>query len=259
MSLPILAYNNIMTTGTVTATSSDTSFPVSNLTNWKSARWWKAAATGTHYINVDAGALVDVDYFGVFSHNLTEQSATVKLQWSNDGATGWTDLTSALAKSESEVIFDTFTSVNKRYFRVEVVAATAIPAIGIIGIGEYVTMQRGISAGFVPPHLNTKNKYLINESEAGSDLGNSLIRRAAMLSATMDVLTTAWVRSTWEPIIEHSETNPMFFSWNHSGYPNEAVLVKIDPDKSAPKYKDTMYMSVKMTGKAWHKYAQAVS
>jgi hypothetical protein len=241
-----------MTTGAVTATSSDTDYPVSNLTNWKPARWWKPNTTGTFYINVDAGALVDVDYFAVFSHDLTEKTATVKLQWSNDGATGWTDLTSALAKSDSEVIFDTFTSVNKRYFRVEVVATTAVCSIGVIGIGEYLTMQRGINSGFTPPHLDTKNKYLINVADGGLPLGSSVLSRAANINATFDMLTASWVRTNWEPVLAHAELYPMFFSWNDGDYPDEAVFVMMDVTKSRIPYKDSLYMTAKISGKAWH-------
>jgi len=252
MSLPIFLYQNIMTTGTVTATSSDASFPVSNVTNWKSAYFHKPSATGTYYINVDAGAAVDVDCFAVFSHNLTEKNSTAKLQWSADGATGWTDLTSALQKSDSQMIFDIFTSVNKRYFRVEVVAPTLIPSIGIIVIGEYMTMQRGISGGFTPAHMDRKFKQLSNKSETGLQLGNSVESKENGFKANFDIITPAWLRANWEPLIEHSLSNPLVFSWNHSEYPDDAVLVQIDVSKSRQPYKDAMYQSIRVTGEAWH-------
>lgn len=253
MSLPIFAYNNILTTGTVTATSEDTSFPVSNLTNWKPTRWYKPAAVGTNYINIDAGELVDIDYFGVFSHDLTEKGATVKLQWSNDGSTGWTDLTTSLQKSNSEVIFKTFESVNKRYFRVEVDAPTSICSLGVIGIGKYLEMQRGIKSGFIPPHMNTKNKSLINSADGGLPLGSSITRREAQLSASMDTLTVDWIRANWEPLIAHAELNPLFFSWNYEVYPDEAVFTMLDVSKSLATYKNYAYMSLKVSGKAWHR------
>lgn len=255
--MSIFAYNNIMTTGTVTATSADASYPVSNLTTWNPAKMWKAAATGTVYVNVDAGALVDVDYFGVHVHNLTEKSATVKLQWSNDGATGWTDLTSALAKSSSEVIFRTFTSVNKRYFRVEVAAPTSICSIGLIAIGEYLTMERGINAPFTPSNFDINNKQLVNVSRGGIPIGNRVVQRGGSLSATFDVLTPSWVRTNIEPLITHAEQNPLFFSWDDTNYEDEAVFVMLDTAKSKPRYKDAVYMSWKAMGMAWHKLAEA--
>lgn len=259
MSLPIFAYNNIMTTGTVTSTSEDTLFPVSNLANWNPSKMWKAAAVGTVYVNVDAGALVDVDYFAVHVHNLTEKSATVKLQWSNDGSTGWTDLTTTQQKSLSEVIFVTFTSVNKRYFRVEVAAPTAICSIGVIAIGEYLTMERGVQAPFTPPHADTKNEQLVNVTRGGIPCGNRVIQRGGNINANFSTLSTSWVRTNIEPLITHSEQNPLFFAWNHDTYPNEAVFIMLDTQKSKISYKDTMYMQWKASGMAWHKLAEAPS
>jgi len=253
MSKPIFAYNNILTTGTVTATSENASFPVSNLTNWKPSRWYKSGLTGAQYINIDASELVDVDYFGVFSHDLTEKSATVKLQWSDDGITGWTDLTTSLSKSDSEVIFKTFTSVNKRYFRIEVDSPSEICSLGIVSIGQYLEIERGLSSGFIPPHLNTTNKNLVNIADGGLPLGSSIIRNEAKLEASISQLSSSWVRNNWIDLLAHSEVNPLFFSWNNDVYPDEAVFIMLDNTKTTTTQSSKNLMSLKISGKAWHK------
>lgn len=157
-----------------------------------------------------------------------------------------------LAKSNSEVIFKTFESVNKRYFRVVVNSPTEICSLGVMGIGKYLEMQRGISSGFIPAHMNTKNKSLVNSSDGGLPLGSSVIRSEASLIASMEMLTVDWIRTYWNPLMTHAENNPLFFSWNNELYPDEAVFTMLDASKCTATYKDYAHMSVKVSGKAWH-------
>lgn len=172
---------------------------------------------------------------------------------SSAATTSYTDLTTTLAKSDSEVIFDKFTQVNKRYYRLVVVSGATVPSISCVWVGEAMELQRGLPSGFIPPHLSLDNKYVNSKSDTGLLLGRSITSKYNKGSIKVNSVTPAWVRSDWQPFILYAETMPFFFSWNEADYPDEAVFCISSTKIKAPKYKDAMFMDISLDFEAWWK------
>ena len=58
----------------------------------------------------------------------------------------------------------------------------------------------------------------------GAFLGRSLYRKGNQVNIVTDGLDPSWVRSSWEPFMEHAELKPFFFSWDDDNYPAEAAF-----------------------------------
>ncbi|PHR57290.1 MAG: hypothetical protein COA44_06210 [Arcobacter sp.] len=252
MSLSIIGYQNLLETATVTATSEAVGFAIENLYDGLAYDWWKPAAIGLHYINIDLGSEKEVDYISIFAHNLGDTSSTVKLQYDEDGLGNWTDATTTLTSENGRVIFKTLTPFNKQFLRLEVDAQTAIPTIGIVNIGKSMQMQTGLPSGFIPPTMGMTNDYVNAKSDSGLLIGRSLIRKSNSTTIKANYVTPAWVRTTWMPFISHAQVKPFFFSWDPERYPDEAVYCVTSKKITPPKYSGSLHMNVSLKVEAWH-------
>jgi len=252
MSLSLFGYDNILENASITATSESIGFEAANIADWLPYDWYSPSTLGTNYINIDIGVAKEVDYFAIFSHDLGKSGATVKLQYDNTGLGNWIDATTALTSDNGRVIFEKFSEVTKQIFRIEIVAPSALPMIGIVSIGKSMQMENGLPSGFIPPHMGTQSDYVNNKSDSGLLLGRSLIRKSNGSTIKAKYVTPAWVRSSWMPFLKHAEAKPFFFSWNHVDYPDEAVFCTTSKKISPPVYSDSMYMSISLSVEAWH-------
>lgn len=77
-------------------------------------------------------------------------------------------------------------------------------------------------------------------------LGRSLISQGSKFSIVFDLLSPAWVRSTWQPLIDHAELKPFFFLWEENNYPDEAALCWSSGAIPQPTYSLPNFMKVSM-------------
>ncbi len=409
-----IAYRNIFETGTVTVDSEDADYPKENAYDWLPypGDVWKPAASGTHYITVDAGADASADYFAVHAHDID----SVKLQYSNDNFStdvndvdipaqnmlkyseefdnaafikvnttvfpnaatapdgtltadkiisdgtidpflyqnytvgvlasrtftvsfyAWTDagqptesnlfiiaisgspsespnktitLTTtptlydftftfdaaqtatqimsrfdlvqnptagdyvylwgaqltetskvqpyikttsatypAIAPDGSKLIYREFTSLASRYWRFEVIKASAPSSVGVITLGEKLTIPESMRAGFSPANLARTNKYLNSTSDEGQFLGRRLISNGSSMNLSFNILTPEFARSSWDVFIQHAEVKPFFFAWNYDSYPTEVAFCWTTGKIKPPTYGSQTYMTASLKVKA---------
>ena len=221
--MPSIAYHNLFTSGTVSVDSDDTDYPKENAYDWfiYPGDVWKPATSGTHYITLDAGAAVDADYWGVYGHDID----SVKLQYSTDNfSTSINDVGTAVTPTGDEPIYKEFTSVNARYWRLEVIKSAGPSSLGLVMLGEKLTIPESVPVGFRPYTLAGGDEYLNSESDGGYPLGRSIIRKGAELNVDFELLTPAFIRNSWDPFVQHAENYPFMFAWDYSNYPAEIGL-----------------------------------
>ena len=241
-----IAHDNLMIAPAtaLTASSESSGFEAVNLSNWNVYESWKPSAAGTQTLDIDLGSLIDVDTFAIFGHDLNDYAGTIKLQWSNDGATGWTDLFSAVTPSDNTCVFETFTSVSKRYFRIVTTQTGSAAAIHIAFVGERMILEKGFRIGYVPPGLLDDAETIQNVSDNGLPLGRSNIAKPGKYTIPQTILSPSWVRSDWVPFLEHTKLYPFFFAWDLANYPNEVVFAWTNGKTiEKPKYSHANYMS----------------
>lgn len=244
----VIGYDNLLgaTGGTVTASTEATGFEKENAYDWRVFDWWKPTATGDSWVQVTFGANQSVDYFAVAAHDLTTQGSTIKLQYSTNSGSTWNDATTATGGTSDRVIFDTFTSISADYWRILVNNPVTIASIGVVAFGARVDLTRGFPIGFMPPALARVNEYQTSMSDNGQFIGRSGARKTYKGSFSLDTLTPSWVRTYWEPFVDHAELKPFFLSWNEDDYPEDAMLCWMKDSYTSPSYDSTQTMSVKL-------------
>ena len=212
----IIGATNLVESGTVTTSGDDSSYPKENAQSWKTSSWWKADAAGTEYYYIDMGAAVDVDCWGVAGHNLVDVSGSIQVEYSSTGAWAGEEASfdSAVTPTENIVIFRTATSQNKRYWRFKFVTTGDAALIGNLFLGEYISLEHGMPAGFAPAHLNRDRDIFNNKSEGGHWLGRSLHSKGAKIDINQPYVTKTWIDANWLTLADHIELYPFYFMWD---------------------------------------------
>ena len=109
----------VLAEATYTATSTNSSFPLSNLSTYVPTDLWKSNAnTSPQYLMIDYGSAVSRNYALFHQHNLNSMT-TVSLQ-AADSADYLTNLVTVVAdiKTATDPVLFTFGAVTKRYWRI---------------------------------------------------------------------------------------------------------------------------------------------
>lgn len=119
-----------------------------------------------------------------------------------------------------------------------------------ITVGKSMEFEKCIMKSYAPLDYNRATEFMTNESGTGQFMGRSIVRRNHESSVSFDLMSAAWVRSTFQPFVRHARTKPYFFAWNYDDYPNEVNYVWTDEDigVSYTGDRDKMSASWKMRG-----------
>lgn len=131
----------VLAEATYTATSTNSSFPLSNLSTYVPTDLWKSNAnTSPQYLMIDYGSAVSRNYALFHQHNLNSMT-TVSLQ-AADSADYLTNLVTVVAdiKTATDPVLFTFGAVTKRYWRINYANTGAnIPQMGQVFINTLFT------------------------------------------------------------------------------------------------------------------------
>lgn len=263
----IIGYNNLLDTGTVTASTEATGFEKENAYDNNTYDYWKPTAVPA-YLNVDMGVDTACDYLFIAAHDMGDTGGTIQLQYADDAsyATNLTDVftttdsriteasdtriteagdfritESGISFSSNKPIFKTFTSVSKRYWRIKLDGV--ISSLGFVKFGVRLDLPAGMRPGF-DLITESRNHKLVNQiSEGGEFLNRSVIREGGKGKITLTLLTPAWIRSNWESLADAIELAPFAFQWDNTNYPGEAALCWTR-NMPTPKYTHPTFMSV---------------
>ena len=243
-----IAYDNKIETATVTVTSEASGFAKENAYDWLTRDWWKAAAAGTVYFTVDFGVAVSIDYWAVGFTDLADNSGSIKPQYSATGA--WAgeevdfDSLYTPAAGDSAVKFRKLTAVSARYWRFVVSSTGNASAIGLLMLGQALTLPTGVQPPFSPPNFARKNKVFNNRSEAGAFLGRSLVRKGAEFSISKKNIDPDWMRNNFPALADHIEVKPFLYCWNYENHANETAYCWLqDGQNIKTQYSGTKFMS----------------
>lgn len=244
----ILGYKNLLTTsgGTITSSSAAADYDAENISDWRPFTWWKPTATGDSWVRVSFASSRVSNYFAVASHSLATSGSTIKLQYSTDGGSVWLDATSANTGASDRVIVETFDDITAADWRIYVSNPTAIAAIGVVSFGEKLELPYQQEVGFAPPTLSRDAEYRTNESATGLFIGRSIERTGYPGEISVTNIPHAWIRTDWEPFVDHAELRPFFVSWNEADFPSEAVFAWTDGRIDPAKYSSPLRMAISL-------------
>ena len=235
----------------VSASAADANFPETNATSWLiTGGGWQATADPE--VNLTASLLVteNANSYAIFKHNLGDLAATIKLQYSVDGAV-WTDLpgsTKNVADNKA-IFFISDTPVSASWWRLNItnIPAAATVMIGQAFISNSLQMFSPPEPGFTPPDLALNNQYISSRADGGDFLGRTLIRRGSKMSFSNSIVSKAWVRDNWQGVMNAIEKTPFYYAWDSFNYPAEVAYCYVPKKIEIPKYVNSAYFSLNLS------------
>lgn len=247
--LPRACFENLLRYGVLTSSGESSEFINNypeNVIDGNTFDYWQPD-DGNGWLQVVLPSAEDVDFLGIAAHNIGSLGASVVLQYW-DGST-WIDCHDAITPVNDDVLMVFFDTIFSNTFRV--LFSGGAPIIGVVYVGRAFAFQRKIYGGHSPVTLARTQKVTKNISEAGLDLGRSMIREGAATSIAFNNLTAPWVRSFLKPVIELMKTQPFFFAWRPDSYPSEVGYVWTDEDIKPTNQGTKNYMSLSFNVKGF--------
>ena len=217
---PIIAWRNLATGATVTASSEADDGAALNAVDQATYDYW-VPAEAPAWIQIDLAESAEIECIGVAAHNIATQGASLTFQqW--DGAE-WVDVIRAPTGTEDNTMFALLDPpVQGDSFRF---ALSGVAAIGVLWLGPVLRMQRNLYQGHTPVVFGDDSESKVNRSARGANIiGVSEVRRGRQTSIEVDNLSAPWVRDNLTGFIRHyNRGEPFFWAWHVDKYPDDVA------------------------------------
>jgi hypothetical protein len=241
-----IGIDNIVRTGTVTASSAETGFPASAAKNPLTYEFWRPTSLDAWW-KVDYGSPVEVNYCGIAAHSIGTSGANVTVQYSTDDST-WVTVMGENQGDDSPMMF-LFESVTARYWRI-FLQGSVVPSVGVVYFGKALEMQRACYSGIAPINFNRTTVIRPNRSENGQWIGRSIVRQGVSTSVAFRHLDYDWYRQNFDPFAKEAIKYPFFFAWRPDIYYDAVgyVWTTRDISPSTMGIRDLLQVSFEMVG-----------
>lgn len=186
--------------------------------------YWVPDTTGVTSATLTAtlSAAVALDFAAIEAHNLGTFGATVSVEYSTDSGTTWVEIGAVQTLSDDDPVGWYFSETSADMWRLNVSGFTAGDAIavGVCFFGDALMMERPFYQGFTPP-IAINDVDLLNNVSAGNHLlGNSVVRKGLKISASIDRLSSEFIRGdAFQAFVEaFNNGTPFFFIWRPTKY-----------------------------------------
>jgi len=229
---PKILHDNRLDDGTPAASSTATGdYSVLNLRDFRPYTWWKPASLPAT-VTVDCGSAQAASYWAVYGHDLFSRGCTIELRGSTDNFAASDVLVDSVVPASDDPFARYFNGVSYRYWRLRIVNGTA-PTLAIAALGTEFDIPAYFTSGFDP--LGRSIKGQVNRSEAGHPLGRTVKFEEWAEPLKFELLTWAWVRSSWLPAWRaHVRDEPFLLQWDPVTYTGEMYLVAVKDQFKTP-------------------------
>jgi hypothetical protein len=249
---PIIAWDNIATTGTMSTDEGTEVESAALAVTGTTYDAWIATPNGSGQASLELTlpSAQDVEFVAIAAHNLGAISAKVRIQYSTDGGSSWTDSGAGpVTPTDDQAIGFYFTAINAANWRVRVFDAGSNDVeIAVALFAEPITVEQRIYQGYTPPITPTNVTLQSNVSVGGNAMGNAVVTRGSSSSATLTHLGPSTLRgSDWKSFQAYfNDGNRFFWAWRPTKYGDLHYAWRdgatIMPTNSGPKD----YMSLDM-------------
>lgn len=231
MANPIILAENILELGTPAATDTAAGYDVANITDRRPYTYWIAGAAGTKYVTVDCGVATTADAIGFVGHNFYTSGAEVSVECSDDNFAAETiEALAAFTVTSDRAVLKTFTSKNKRYWRIKMVTAAVAARIGAVLLGDRVTFNTAPVAPFDPFPESVIAETA--RAKSGHIIASAKRYVSSRIVAEFKGVPNSWITGTFKTLWDTylSELYPFFWAWDLTNYATEAYWVVLPED-----------------------------
>jgi hypothetical protein len=238
LATPVIGYQNIVTAGSVAATSAAAGFPASNLANPSTAMRWVADEPGSppadQYLTVTIDQVDEVDYLAIAVHNLGSGQNAVSVEGSIGGSPEWFELVQETIQANDDPVIFRFTPQSLTGIRLRIQPSQAtvptVPYVAVMYVGKLLVLERGTHADHVPINLGRKTRVMNGMSETGNFLGRVVLSESRSTSFALQDLRSVWYRANFDPFVVAAKDVPFFFAWRPQAFPGDVGFVTLTND-----------------------------
>ena len=240
--MSLILHDNVIEGVTPVVTNEVADFEGVNVNNWLLYNSWKPGVTGTQDLVFDLTTAKSADALCIYGHNLNTEGCSLTLSHSTDDIS-YTDALAAFVVASDGVIYKTFTTQSKRYWRLRITNCTVGALISAVVLGAKTVLPEGMDIGFEPP-LWGEVKNINSVSVNGNFLGRSNQPGPFKMRLKQSHVLNAFVRGDWATFITHAQKLPFILVWDETNYPGEAVYAWTDKTIARPRYSSSTLLSV---------------
>lgn len=201
-------YENILKTGVVTDSGSTSPYFVAALKEDETYTSWRGNSASS-WVAVDAGSARYVNAVAIVGHTMFSDSASFRVESSNDGAT-YTAATPYIAPTDNSDIFVMLPNIKARYWRISIASGPA--TISCLMIGQKLAFGVTPLIGHKALHHSKKYTMMLNESLGGQFLGNRVNKVGIDGSVNLGYLDRTFVEGDVS-LFEDHYNNGGTFMW----------------------------------------------
>lgn len=255
---PAALWNNIATASNITSENGDVSgYPATNAVTGTTYDDAQPVVTSTEAALIVSGTALTANAACIYAHNIGTIGASVRVQYSDDGGTTWTDGGAGpVTPADDQAIFWRFDERSEDDWRLLIfnVSGSDQPIIGGFCIGVELLIEQRIYQGYTPPITPTAVSMVDNTSEGQHILGTRFVERGSEIAVDLTHMTPATLRGVdWVAFQNHfNQGGALLWAWRPTKY-GDAFWCRrsgsaMVPTNSGPKD----YMSVSFALRAYH-------
>lgn len=210
----IIAYRNVVTFDSISATSEALDRPITNAANPATDFTWEAEDNGDQTISIDVEGR-EIDYIGIARHNLGQFGLEVRIQFDGQTVIDWG------AVSDNQALLFLVNTAAPQTVTIGIRGATDPAQIAVIYIGLTIRLQRRIYVGHTPIQFGRNRTTINGLSEFGQYLGEVPVRETIETQVSLQNLTPQWYRDVLDPFFDEKPSRPCFWVWRPMDYPAE--------------------------------------
>lgn len=228
--VPLIGYQNLVTTTNISSISALAGFPITNVANPATHNYWESTINGitqSEVIEIDLPGTNLVDYIGIASHNFFFTQSVFFLI--DNGVSPFIPLLNPSA-SIGPVLDDSPLIIRfapGHYTKLQLVitspALDHTPRAAVIYVGKLLVLERGIKVDVqhVPITYGRKTRIVNGMSETGNFLGRIVLGESRESRAEFFGFTPDFYRQQMEPFVAAAVEAPFFWAWAPTDYPLE--------------------------------------
>jgi hypothetical protein len=255
LNTPVFGWESLVIPASITATSSLSGFPATNVANHSTNLRWVAdpgSPAADQYLTVEIVEVDPVDYLAVAVHNFGSDSIPVSVEGTVGGSPEWFELVAPRMLANGDPVIFRWTPQSLTGVRLRMQPGDADPYVAVLYVGKLLVCERGTHQDYVPINLAKGTTSPIGVSESGHFLGKVVISQGRASPFALKMLRSVWYRENMQPMVDAAKSSPLFFAWKPTEFPSDVGFVFITNDPQPTRHFDTGTIAIdfQMTGVA---------
>lgn len=218
---PYIGWKNQVAFGNVSADSSATGYPASNLANASTTNRWVSGSTAEQLITV-AGVIDDVDYVAIAGHNFGSAGVSLSIEGQTSESAPDFEVLASIDPATDAPLLIRIPKAPYISLQIRLTPVDVAPFASVLFVGELIIVPTGISPGYTPLEHGRDVDLVGGRAESDEYLGNIVVGSSLSSSTPFRLLPPIWYEAEMRPFIRAANFGEaFFFAWSPVLRPND--------------------------------------